>query len=196
MAQKFKILISDGLAAEGVQILKSNKNIELLEFANIERDELKKKIADVDILIVRSRTVVDRDLLEYARNLKVALRAGIGLDNVDIPAATDRGVVVMNAPTGNIVTTAEHAIAMIFAVSRHIPQADASLRSGKWEKKKFQGNELRGKTLGLIGLGNIGRVVAERCLAIGMKVIAFDPYVSEEAAAKQGILLAKMDELL
>ncbi|MFM8315605.1 MAG: NAD(P)-dependent oxidoreductase, partial [Deltaproteobacteria bacterium] len=179
-----RVLIADGLAKEGASLLKQNSKIEVLPFDAIDRTELKEKLPQVDILIVRSRTQVDKDLLESGRNLKLVLRAGIGLDNVDVPACTDMGVVVMNAPTGNIVTTAEHALAMIFAVSRHIPQADATLRSGKWEKKKFQGNELRGKTLGLLGLGNIGRTVAERALGLGMRVLAHDPYVSPEAAAK------------
>lgn len=196
MENKTKVLIADGLAKEGSALLKQNPNIEVLAFDSIDRTELKEKLPQVEILIVRSRTQVDKDLLESARNLKLVLRAGIGLDNVDVPACTDQGIVVMNAPTGNIVTTAEHTLAMIFAVSRHIPQADATLRSGKWEKKKFQGNELRGKTLGLLGLGNIGRTVADRALGLGMRVIAHDPYVSAEAAAKLKIHLVNMDELL
>ena len=196
MENKIKVLIADGLAKDGLAILKSNPKIEVLSFDAIDRGELKEKLPQINILIVRSRTQVDKDLLETARNLKLVLRAGIGLDNVDVPACTDLGIVVMNAPTGNIVTTAEHTLAMIFAVSRHIPQADATLRTGKWEKKKFQGNELRGKTLGLLGLGNIGRTVAERALGLGMKVIAHDPYVNPEAAAKQKIHLVGFEELL
>ncbi len=193
---KLKVLVADGLAKEGLELIKKNSKVELLEFSAIERAELKEKIPQVDVLIVRSRTQVDKDLLENARNLKIVLRAGIGLDNVDVPAATDSGVIVMNAPTGNIVTTAEHAIAMMFSISRRIPQADASMRAGKWEKKKFQGSELRGKTLGLIGLGNIGKVVGSRARALEMKVVAYDPYVSKEAAAKLGINLATVEELL
>jgi D-3-phosphoglycerate dehydrogenase len=196
MANKLRVLIADGLAKEGSTLLTQNSKIELLAFDAIDRNELKEKLSQVEILIVRSRTQVDKDLLENARNLKLVLRAGIGLDNVDVPACTDQGIVVMNAPTGNIVTTAEHTLAMIFAVSRHIPQADATLRAGKWEKKKFQGNELRGKTLGLLGLGNIGRTVAERALGLGMRVISHDPYVNPEAAAKQNIHLVGFDELL
>lgn len=193
---QFRVLIADGLAKEGIEVLKKNPRIEVLEFSAIDRDELKKKLPEIDILIVRSRTQVDKDLLEHAAKLKIVLRAGIGLDNVDVPAGTDRGVVVMNAPTGNIVTTAEHTLAMIFAASRHIPQADSYLRQGKWEKKKFQGNELRGKTLGLLGLGNIGRAVAERAIGLGMTVISYDPYVSPEAAAKLNIKLTTIDDLL
>ena len=196
MENRIRVLIADGLAKEGIAILQQNSKIELLAFEAIDRLELKEKLSQIDILIVRSRTQVDKDLLETARHLKLVLRAGIGLDNVDVPAATDVGIVVMNAPTGNIVTTAEHTLAMIFAVSRHIPQADATLRSGKWEKKRFQGNELRGKTLALLGLGNIGRTVAEKALGLGMRVIAHDPYVNSEAAAKQKIHLVGMEELL
>lgn len=193
---QFRILIADGLAKEGVEVLKQNPQLEVQEFSAIDRDELKKKLPETDILIVRSRTQVDKNLLENSARLKIVLRAGIGLDNVDVPAATDKGIVVMNAPTGNIVTTAEHTLAMIFAASRHIAQADSYLRQGKWEKKKFQGNELRGKTLGLLGLGNIGRAVAERALGLGMKVISYDPYVNPEAVAKQNIRLTSIDDLL
>ncbi len=193
---KTKVLIADGLAKEGIELIKSNPQVELLEFSAIDRMELKEKIPQIDVLIVRSRTQVDKDLLENARNLKIVLRAGIGLDNVDVPAATDSGVIVMNAPTGNIVTTAEHAIAMMFSISRRIPQADSSMRAGKWEKKKYQGSELRGKTLGLVGLGNIGKVVGSRARALEMKVIAYDPYVSKEAGAKLGIHLVTLEELL
>jgi D-3-phosphoglycerate dehydrogenase len=196
MENKIKVLIADGLAKEGISLLKQNSKIDIMAFDSLDRVELKEKLPQVEILIVRSRTQVDKALLETARNLKLVLRAGIGLDNVDVPACTDLGIVVMNAPTGNIVTTAEHTLAMIFAVSRHIPQADATLRGGKWEKKKFQGNELRGKTLGLLGLGNIGRTVAERALALGMKVIAHDPYVHPEAALKQNIRWVGFEELL
>ena len=191
-----KVLIADGLSAEGIEQMKANSAIELMVFDAIPREDLKKMMGSVDILIVRSRTQVDRDLLEHAKHLKIVLRAGIGIDNIEIPAATDLGIVVMNAPTGNIVTTAEHAIGMIFAVSRHIPQADASMRLGKWDRKKYQGNELRNKTLGLVGLGNIGKVVADRCRALGMKVVAFDPYLTAEAAAKQGVELTTFEGLL
>jgi len=191
-----KVLIADGLAAEGITKLKASKQVELMEYAAIERDKLFEILPMIDILIVRSRTQVDRELMERVKNLKLVVRAGIGLDNIDIEAATAHGVVVMNAPTGNIVTTAEHTLAMMFTISRHIAEADASLKTGKWEKKKFQGNELRGKTLGLVGLGNIGKAVAERALALGMRVLGFDPYISEETAAKQNIRLVGFENLL
>lgn len=187
MQKPCKVLIADGLSPDGINLMKANSSIELMIYDAIPRDDLKKMMDSVHILIVRSRTQVDRDLLEHGKSLKLVLRAGIGIDNIDVKAATDLGILVMNAPTGNIVTTAEHAIGMIFAVSRHIPQADASMRAGKWDRKKYQGNELRNKTLGLVGLGNIGKVVADRARALGMKVMAYDPYLSAEAAAKQGV---------
>ncbi len=191
-----RLLIADGLSSEAVSKIKQIPGIEVLEFKDIPRPELKEKIPTVDILIVRSRTQVDRDLLEGARNLKLAIRAGIGLDNVDVAAATELGVVVMNAPTGNIVTTAEHAIALLFSISRHVHRADASMREGKWDKKSFQGFEIRGKTLGVVGLGNIGKAVAERGNGLRMNVIGYDPYLSQEAAAKYNVRLCSMDELL
>lgn len=191
-----RLLIADGLSTESISQLKQIGGLEVLEFKDIPRGDLKELIPSIDILIVRSRTQVDRDLLEGARNLRLAIRAGIGLDNVDVSAATELGIVVMNAPTGNIVTTAEHAIALLFAVSRHVAQADASLRAGKWDKKSFQGSEISGKTLGVVGLGNIGKAVAQRGNGLKMHVIGFDPYLSEEAAAKHGVRLVSMDELL
>ncbi|MBI4405442.1 MAG: phosphoglycerate dehydrogenase [Deltaproteobacteria bacterium] len=191
-----KILISDGLAVPGLEKLKQTSELEILEFATLEREKLKALLPTVDILIVRSRTKVDADLLGDAKSLKLVIRAGIGLDNVNVEAATERGIVVMNAPTGNIVTTAEHTLAMIFAISRHISQADASIRAGRWEKSKFQGNELRGKTLGVVGLGNIGKAVAERAIALGLRVVAYDPFLSAEAAAKRNIRLITLEELL
>src|SRR5688572_8713423 len=191
-----KVLIADGLASEGIARLRDIPGLELIEHKDIPRDDLKKILPGVDILIVRSRTQVDKDLLAAATGLKLAIRAGIGLDNIDVAAATERGVIVMNAPTGNIVTTAEHALALLFAVSRRIPEADATLRQGKWEKKKFQGSELRGKTIGVLGLGNIGKAVAERALGLKMRVIGFDPYLTPEAAAKYHVELLPLDKVL
>jgi len=191
-----KLLIADGLGAEGIARLKDLGGLEILEFKDIPRAELEKMLGPVHILVVRSRTQVDTALLDKGTSLKLVIRAGIGLDNVDVAAATDRGVVVMNAPTGNIVTTAEHTLALLFAATRHVPQADAALRAGKWEKKKFQGNELRGKKLGIVGLGNIGKAVAERAAGLRMEIVGFDPYLSAEAAAKHGVRLAPFDELL
>ena len=137
---------------------------------------------DYDGLAVRSATKVTAELLEKASNLKVVGRAGIGVDNIDVNACTRNGVVVMNTPFGNAITTAEHAIAMMFALARHIPQANASTHEGKWENSRFMGTELTGKTLGLVGAGNIGSIVARKAIGIGLKVLAFDPFLSEERA--------------
>ena len=191
-----RLLIADGLSAAAIAQLQQIGGLEVLEFKDISRTDLKALLPTIDILVVRSRTQVDRDLLEGGKNLRLAIRAGIGLDNVDVSAATELGIVVMNAPTGNIVTTAEHAIALLFAVSRHVAQADASMRQGKWDKKSFQGSEICGKTLGILGLGNIGKAIAERGNGLKMQVIGYDPYLSEEAAAKHGVRLVSKDELL
>lgn len=193
---KYEILIADGLAKEGLARLRELPEVELWERSDITKDQLHEIINQIDVLIVRSRTKVDRELFKRATRLKLVLRAGIGLDNVDVEAATDHGVIVMNAPTGNIVTTAEHTIALLFAVSRLVPQADGSLRQGRWEKKKFQGHEIRGKTLGIVGVGNIGTTVAHIAVGLGMRVVGHDPYISEERAAQHHIRLLPLDSLL
>jgi len=191
-----KILVADGLAQGGLDKIKAIAGVEVIAESAMDRDKLKGLLPEADILIVRSRTQVDADLLQHAKKLKLAIRAGIGLDNIDVPAATNAGVVVMNAPTGNIVTTAEHALALLFAVSRRVAQADTSMRAGKWDKKSFQGNEIRGKTLGVVGFGNIGKAISERARGLTMKVVAYDPYLSEEAAARHQVKLVSLDELL
>ena len=159
-------------------------------------DELAKIIGDYDGLAIRSATKVTAKLLEKAAKLKVVGRAGIGVDNVDIPAATQRGIIVMNTPFGNSITTAEHAIALMFALARQIPSADASTQAGKWEKNRFMGVELTGKVLGIIGCGNIGSIVAERGLGLKMRVIAFDPFLSPERAEQIGVEKVELDDLL
>jgi len=163
---------------------------------SLTHEELCRVIKDYDALIIRSGTKVRADVIEAAENLKVVARAGIGLDNVDVEAATKRGIVVMNTPDGNVITTAEHTVAMLLSMSRNIPQAMYSLKSGKWEKKRFQGKEVFHKVLGIIGIGRIGRVVADRALGLKMKVIAYDPYISEEVIHKMGIEGVSLDELL
>ncbi|MHB8846380.1 MAG: phosphoglycerate dehydrogenase [Nitrospirota bacterium] len=189
-----KVLISDNLSTRGVDILKkAGLEVEFRSKTSVE--EIEKMIGDYDALIIRSATKVTAGLLEKAAKLKVIGRAGSGLDNVDIPAATKKGVVVMNTPGGNTVTTAEHTIGMIFACARMIPQAYASLKAGKWEKKKFEGVELFDKTLGIVGLGAIGGVVANRCSAMGMKILAFDPFISAEKAKQLGIELADLETI-
>ncbi len=186
-----KVLISDNLSAVGVDILKK-AGLDVEARSKTPPEEIEKIIGEYDALIIRSATKVTAALLEKAAKLKVVGRAGSGLDNVDIPAATKKGVVVMNTPGGNTVTTAEHTIGMIFACARMIPQAYASLKAGKWEKKKFEGVELYDKTLGIIGLGAIGGVVANRAIGLGMKVVAYDPFISPEKAKSLGIELADL----
>ncbi len=189
-----KVLISDNLSPIGVEILKK-AGLEVDARSKTSVEEIEKIIGDYDALIIRSATKVTAGLLEKATKLKVVGRAGSGLDNVEIPAATKKGVVVMNTPGGNTVTTAEHTIGMLFACARMIPQAYASLKAGKWEKKKFEGVELYAKTLGVIGMGAIGGVVANRALALGMKVLAYDPFISTEKAKSLGIELADLPSI-
>jgi len=186
-----KVLISDNLSTRGVEILK-NAGFDVDFRSKTPVEEIEQIIGDFDALIIRSATKVTAALLEKATKLKVIGRAGSGLDNVDIPAATKKGVVVMNTPGGNTVTTAEHTIGMLFACARMIPQAYASMKAGKWEKKKFEGVELWDKTLGVVGLGAIGGVVASRCAALGMKVLAYDPFISVEKAKALGVELADL----
>lgn len=190
-----KVLISDKLSPAAVQIFK-DAGIEVDVNTGLTPDELKKIIGQYDGLAIRSNTKVTADVLALATNLKVVARAGIGVDNVDIPAATASGVVVMNTPFGNSVTTAEHAIALMFSIARDIPVANSSTQNGKWEKSRFMGAELTSKTLGIIGCGNIGAIVADRALGLRMRVIAFDPFLSIERAADLGIEKVELDTLL
>ena len=190
-----KVLISDKLSPAAVQIFKE-RGVETDIKTGLKPDELKAIIGQYDGLAIRSSTKVTADILAAAKNLKVVGRAGIGVDNVDVPAATARGVIVMNTPFGNSITTAEHAIAMMFALARDIPQANASTRAGKWEKSKFMGVELTAKTLGVVGCGNIGSIVAERAIGLKMKVLAYDPYLSAERAKALGVEKVELDELL
>lgn len=192
---KYKVLVSDSLAKEGVEIFKAAKDIEVDVKTGLKPEELKAIIGNYHGLAVRSATNVTADVLAAATNLKVVGRAGIGVDNVDVPAASSKGVVVMNTPGGNTTTTAEHTIAMMMSLARWIPQATATTKGGKWEKKKFMGSELFNKVLGVVGLGNIGAIVADRALGLKMRVIAFDPFVTPEKAAKMGIELATLDEI-
>ncbi len=191
-----KVLVTDSLAPQGLEILESAEGIEVVDAPGLSPDELLTAIADADALVIRSGTKVTAEVIEAAKELSVIGRAGIGVDNVDVPAATARGIVVMNTPGGNTVTTAEHAMALLIALARHIPQATASMKDGRWEKKRFVGLELYNRTLGVIGLGNIGRIVADKARGIGMKVIAHDPFLSEQAASKLDIELVSFDELL
>ncbi|HEU4498280.1 MAG TPA: hydroxyacid dehydrogenase, partial [Sphingomicrobium sp.] len=190
-----RVLISDKMDPRAAAIFRE-RGIEVDEKPGLSPDELKAIIGDYDGLAIRSATKVTRALIEAADNLKVVGRAGIGVDNVDIPAATARGVVVMNTPFGNSITTAEHAIALMFALARQLPEADASTQAGKWEKNRFMGVEVTGKTLGLIGCGNIGSIVATRALGLKMKVAAFDPFLTPERAVELGVDKVELEELL
>ncbi|WP_043364784.1 phosphoglycerate dehydrogenase [Belnapia sp. F-4-1] len=190
-----KVLISDKLSPASVEIFR-RRGIEVDFRPGLSPAELRAIIAPYDGLAVRSATKVTRELLDAAPNLKVVGRAGIGVDNVDVTSATARGVVVMNTPYGNAITTAEHAIAMMFALARQIPEASASTKSGKWEKNRFMGVELFGKTLGLVGCGNIGSIVADRAVGLKMKVVAFDPFLSEKRAVELGVEKVELNELL
>jgi D-3-phosphoglycerate dehydrogenase len=190
-----KVLISDNLSPAAVEIFR-RRGIDVDLKTGLTQAALREIIAAYDGLAIRSATKVTKELLETATNLKVVGRAGIGVDNVDIRSATARGVVVMNTPHGNTITTAEHAIALMFALARQIAQADASTRSGKWEKNRFLGVELTGKTLGVIGCGNIGSIVADRGVGLHMKVIAYDPYLSEKRALDLGVEKVELDALL
>lgn len=191
-----RILVCDGLEQGGVEILRSAAGVTVDERPIVTPDELARLIPDYQGLIVRSRTKVTADLIDLATQLRVVGRAGTGVDNIDVAAATRRGIVVMNAAAGNTVTTAEHTIAMLMALARQIPQATASIKAGQWEKSRFLGVELMGKILGIIGLGRIGSAVAERARSFGMEVIGNDPYFSPEAAREMGIALVPLDDLL
>lgn len=191
-----KILVSDKLANEGLDILKAVKEFQVDMKTGMTPAELKSIIKDYDALIVRSETKVTAEILDAADNLKVIGRAGVGLDNVDLPAATRKGVVAMNTPAGNTTSTAEHTMSLILALSRNIAQAAASMKAGKWDRSKFSGVELYGKTLGIIGLGRIGATVAGFAKAFGMKVFAFDPFLSKEVAAKMGIEIVEFEKLI
>jgi D-3-phosphoglycerate dehydrogenase len=191
-----KVLVSDPLAPEGLEILEGARGIEVIYEPDLDPPSLLEAIRDVEGLLVRSGTQVTAEVLEAAEKLKVIGRAGVGVDNVDVGVASKKGVVVVNAPGGNTITTAEHAIALLVALARHVPQATASMKAGKWEKKKFKGMELYSRTLGVVGLGNVGRIVADRARGLGMRVIAFDPFISAEVAQKQDVELLGFDELL
>ncbi len=190
-----KVLISDKMDPQAAQIFK-DRGVEVDVITGKTPEELKAIIGDYDGLAIRSSTKVTSEILDAATNLKVIGRAGIGVDNVDIPYASSKGVVVMNTPFGNSITTAEHAIALMFALARQLPQANAETQAGKWPKNDFMGVELTGKTLGLIGAGNIGSIVASRALGLKMKVVAYDPFLTPERAIEMGVEKADLDTLL
>lgn len=191
-----KILVSDPLSDQGLAIFSKYPELEVDVKTKLSPDELKACIAEYDALVMRSGTKVTASIIDAANKLKVIGRAGVGVDNIDVDAATKRGIIVMNTPGGNTLSTAEHTLAMILALSRQIPQANASLKRGQWDRKSFMGVELYGKTLGIIGLGRIGAELARRAQKFGMKVCAYDPYINMEAARRLGVEVAELPQLL
>ncbi|MBU0544571.1 MAG: phosphoglycerate dehydrogenase [Proteobacteria bacterium] len=190
-----RVLVSDNLDSSGVHMFQQEEGIEVDVKTGLSPEEQKSIIGEYDALVIRSATKVTSDLLDAAKRLKIVGRAGIGLDNVDIPAATKHGVIVMNTPGGNVITTAEHAIAMMMSLTRNIPWGTASLKAGKWEKKNLEGRELYNKTLGIIGFGKIGSIVADRARGLKMQVVIYDPFVTPERIEKAGYSGVSLDEL-
>jgi len=191
----YRVLVSDKISESGVKLLQMEPEIEVDVKTGLSPEELQEIIGDYDALVVRSATKVTREIIEAATRLKVVGRAGTGVDNIDLEAATEKGIVVMNTPGGNTVAAAEHAVSMMLSMARKIPQACASMKEGKWEKKKFMGVEVHGKTLGVIGMGRIGSLVAKMGLGLGMRVIACDPYLSHKAAKDMGVTLTDIETL-
>lgn len=192
----FKILICDDLSEEGINIFKKEKNMQVVVKLKQPLDALKKEIADADACVVRSGTQLTAEVIEAAQKLKVIGRAGVGLDNVNVEAASKKGVVVINTPGGNTISAAEHTFCLLMSIARNIPQANSSIKKGEWERKKFTGIQLYEKTLGVLGLGRIGAEVAKRAHSFGMKVIAYDPFLRQEKAMEMGVELVTLDELL
>lgn len=192
----YRVLVSDSLAEEGLEVFRRAEGIEVDVETSLSPEELKAVIVDYDAIAIRSSTKLTAEIIEAAERLKVIGRAGIGVDNVDLDAATRKGIVVMNTPEGNTITTAEHTISMLLSMARRIPQANASVKSGKWEKKRFIGTEVFNKTLGIVGMGRIGKIVADRAQGLHMNVIAYDPFLSPEVVTKLGVEMVSLDELL
>jgi D-3-phosphoglycerate dehydrogenase len=189
-----RILVADSIAEQGIQFLRSNAQVDVI--TKLGHEQLKEMIGDYDALIVRSQTQVRSEIIELGKKLKVIGRAGVGIDNIDVDAATRQGIVVVNAPTGNTVAAAEHTIALMLAMARNVPQANSQLRSGKWQREQMIGNELRNKILGIVGLGNVGSEVAKRAQAFEMRVVAHDPFVSKDYAGNLKVDLVSLDQLL
>lgn len=196
MAQTYKILVSDALAEVGLKPLREAENVEVSIQTNLTPEELLTAIPEYDALLVRSSTRVTAEVIQAGQRLRVVGRAGVGVDNIDVDAATQAGIIVVNAPTGNTVAAAEHTVAMLMAMARLIPQADASVRTGEWKRNKFVGVEVRDKVLGTVGLGRVAQEVARRAQGLGMRVIAYDPYASADFAAHQGVALYDLDRVL
>src|SRR5256714_520384 len=197
VGETIKILITDRIAREGFELLRTQlPEAQIDERTGLKPEQLKAIIGEYHALIVRSETQVTGDILAAAARLKIVARAGVGVDNIDIEAATRCGIMVVNSPTGNIVAAAEHTIALLMALARHVPAANSSMKAGKWEKSRFLGVEVRNKVLGIIGLGKVGTEVARRAQGLEMQVIAFDPYVAPDHARKLGVAMLSMEEVL
>lgn len=196
MISKHKILIADDLSQSSIELLKNISSFEVDVKIGLKPHELAEIIGLYDALLVRSKPQVSAQIISQAHKIKMIGRAGVGVDNIDVPAALKAGIVVMNTPDGNTITTAEHALSLIFSLARHVPHAHASTSQGKWEKSKFLGTEIHGKTLGIIGLGKIGRALSQKATALGMKVIAFDPMLSASLAENSGATLVSLAQLL
>lgn len=193
---QFRILVSDPLGQGGLSILRKDKQIQVDENVGLKPDQLKKIIGDYDGIVIRSGTRLTKDILEAAKKLRVIGRAGVGVDNVDLPTATQRGVIVMNTPEGNTISTAEHSFSMLMALARNIPQAHMSVSRGEWNRKKFLGSQLHGKVLGVIGFGRIGREVAKRAAVFGMKIAVFDPFISKASVKEYPVEFMELKNLL
>ncbi len=191
-----KVLITDSMTKEGLKILESEKELKVDVKLKLTPEQLKETIKGYDAIVVRSATKITKDIIEAADKLRVIGRAGVGLDNVDVEAASKKGIIVLNAPAGNTISTAEHTIAMMLSLSRNIPKADKSIKAGDWDRKRFMGVELYGKTLGIIGMGRIGTEVAKRALSFQMKVIAYDPFMSADKAKQIGVEVSDLENLL
>ena len=189
-----KILAADGISAQGIEILKSDFEVDIRD--KISHEELLEIIPQFDALMVRSASKVTADVIERAENLKIIGRAGVGVDNIDVQAATSKGILVINSPGGNTIAATEHTCAMMLALARKIPIANQTMQAGEWNRKKYVGVELNGKTLGVIGMGRIGAGVAKRAIAFGMEVLGYDPYINEERANSIGVKIATLDELI
>ncbi|MBC6955690.1 MAG: hypothetical protein IT298_04805 [Chloroflexi bacterium] len=191
----FHVLISDNVDKRAIALLQEKPDLRVTAGGDLSREQTIAALPEADALIIRSATKANAELLGYASKLKVIARAGVGVDNVDLNVATDMGIVVMNTPDGNTISTAEHTMGLMLALARHIPQAHASLSGGAWDRKSFTGLELRGKTLGIVGFGRIGRAVAKRALAFEMNVISYDPFVLPDMAADMGVTMVSLDTL-
>ena len=192
----YHILVPDNVHASAVDVLKAaGDQITFAADGQITREALLAAVPEADALVIRSAHKIDAEVLNAAPKLKIIARAGVGVDNVDIPRATELGIVVVNTPGGNTISTAEHTLGLMLALARHIPQAHESMNAGKWDRKSYSGVELRGKTLGIVGFGRIGRAVAKRALAFEMTVIAYDPHIPADVAADLGVRLVSLEEL-